>query len=461
MRKLVLFLSVTLIIAFSAPLQAEDGWVQLFNGKNLKGWKQLNGEAKYYVDNGEIVGETVAGTPNSFLATKKDYGDFIFEVDVLLGSPTNSGIQIRSLSSKNYNNGRVHGYQVEIDPSARAWTGGIYDEARRGWLYGLEVNPKAKPAFKLGEWNHFRVEAVGSSIKTWVNEIQCTDLADDMTPSGFIALQVHGIGNKKELEGKQIRWKNIRIMTENLESHLTKSDPEVPLISFLNNELTPREISEGWELLWDGKTNKGWRGAKLDHFPEQGWEINEGVLTVKESGGGESRNGGDIITEKTYANFILQVDFSITEGANSGIKYFVDPGLNKGTGSAIGCEFQILDNKNHPDAKKGIEGNRTLGSLYDLIPAQAATDQLSNYLFRGIGKWNRAMIIVKGCKVEHWLNNIKIVEYERCSQEWRALVAYSKYKNWPNFGEVKEGYILLQDHGNTVSFKNIKIKELD
>ena len=461
MKKLILFLSLVVIAGIFMPVKAEEGWVQLFNGKNLKGWKQLNGEAKYYVDNGEIVGETVSGTPNSFLATKKDYGDFILELDIWLGSPANSGIQIRSESSKDYNNGRVHGYQVEVDPSSRAWTGGIYDEARRGWLYGLERNAKAKSAFKLKEWNHFRVEAEGSSIKTWVNGIQCADLADDMTPSGFIALQVHGIGNKKELEGKQIRWKSIRIMTDNLQSHLTKSDPEVPLISYLNNELTPGEISEGWKLLWDGKTNKGWRGAKLDHFPEQGWEIKDGILTVLEAGGAESRNGGDIITDKTYGNFILLVDFSISEGANSGIKYFVDPELNKEAGSAIGCEFQILDNKNHPDANNGVKGNRTLGSLYDLIPAQAATPQLSRYLFSGIGKWNRALIIVKGCNVEHWLNNVKIVEYERCSQEWRALVAYSKYKDWPNFGEAKEGYILLQDHGNTVSFKNIKIKELD
>jgi len=443
----------------SSSVRATDGWIQLFNGKNLKGWEQLNGKANYYVANGILVGETVLNSPNSFLCTKQHYGNFILEFDVMMNSSINSGVQIRSESSKEFNNGRVHGYQFELDPSARAWSGGIYDEARRGWLYNLERNPKGKKAFIMGDWNHCRIEAVGNSIKTWINGVQCADLEDNMTPNGFIALQVHNIGSNKELEGKQIRWRNIRIMTENLEKQVTKSDPDVPEISRLNNELTSREKAEGWKLLWDGSTTKGWRGAKIDHFPEQGWVIKNGVLTVLESGGAEARNGGDIITDRTYGNFILQVDFKITKGANSGIKYFVDPELNKGPGSAIGCEFQILDNQNHPDAKKGVNGNRTQGSLYDLIPAETH-GVLNNYIFNGIGNWNRAMIIVQGCHVEHWINDIKIVEYERCSQEWRALVAYSKYKNWPHFGEAHEGYILLQDHGNKVSFRNIKILEL-
>lgn len=220
-----------------------------------------------------------------------------------------------------------------------------------------------------------------------------------------------------------------------------------------DNTLTENEKKEGWELLFDGKTSKGWKGAKLDHFPTKGWTIKNGVLTVLASNGAESANGGDIITVDTYENFDLKVDFNITAGANSGIKYFVDPSLNKGPGSAIGCEYQILDDEKHPDAKLGVKGNRTLASLYDLIPAV-------NKKFNGIGKWNTAEIIVKGNHVEHWLNGRKVLEYERGNQMWRALVAYSKYKNWPNFGEAKAGYILLQDHGNEVSFKNIKIKIL-
>ena len=220
-----------------------------------------------------------------------------------------------------------------------------------------------------------------------------------------------------------------------------------------DNTLTRKEKKGGWALLWDGKTTEGWRGAKLDAFPEKGWLVEDGVLKVLAGNGGESTNGGDIITTRLYKNFILSVDFKITEGANSGIKYFVDPTLNKGAGSAIGCEFQILDDTRHPDAKLGVKGNRTLGSLYDLIPAPE--DKPFD-----INAWNTAVVKVEGNHVEHWLNGVKLLEYERNNQEWNALVAYSKYRDWPNFGNYEEGYILLQDHGDEVWYKNIKIKEL-
>lgn len=221
-----------------------------------------------------------------------------------------------------------------------------------------------------------------------------------------------------------------------------------------SNTLSESEKNGGWQLLWDGKTTEGWRGAKLDHFPTKGWSIQNGILKVHKSGGAESSNGGDIVTTRAYKNFILKVDFKITEGANSGIKYFVDTNLNKGQGSAIGCEFQILDDMKHPDAKLGVKGNRTLGSLYDLIPAPEEKPYRS-------GDFNTAVVIVNGNHVQHWLNGIKIIEYQRNSQMWQALVNYSKYKNWPNFGNAEEGLILLQDHGDEVWFRNIKIKELE
>jgi hypothetical protein len=446
-----LFLIMISLITLSVSAQ-EAKWTELFNGKNLKGWTKINGTADYKVVDKTIVGISKMGTPNTFLITKKMYGDFILEFDFKVDDGLNSGVQFRSNSFKEFKNGTVHGYQFEIDPSQRAWTGGIYDEARRGWLYPMTYNPEGQTAFKNNEWNTARIEAVGNSIRTWVNGIQCSELLDDVTQTGFIGLQVHAIYSKDH-EGKTVSWRNIRIMTENIEQFKSPENESIVQINTIANTISEREAEEGWKLLWDGKTTNGWRGAKLDKFPEKGWSIEDGILKVHKSGGGESTNGGDIVTTRPYKNFMLKVDFKITEGANSGIKYFVDTDLNKGPGSAIGCEFQILDDAKHPDAKLGVNGNRTLGSLYDLIAAP------KDKPFRG-GFFNTAMVVVKGNHVEHWLNGIKIIEYERNNQMWNALVAYSKYRDWPNFGNAEEGLILLQDHGDEVWFQNIKIKEL-
>jgi hypothetical protein len=317
----------------------------------------------------------------------------------------------------------------------------------------MNYNPEGQMAFKKGEWNSARIEAIGNHIRTWVNGIQCADLLDNTTPSGFIALQVHSIGKNAALEGKTVAWRNIRILTEELEQYRMPENRDVKQINQIANTISEREAAEGWKLLWDGKTSEGWRGAKLDGFPDKGWSIENGILKVHKSDGGESTNGGDIVTTRPYKNFMLKVDFKITEGANSGIKYFVDTSLNKGEGSAIGCEYQILDDKRHPDAKMGVNGNRTLGSLYDLIPAPADKP------FRN-GFFNTAMVVVEGNHVEHWLNGVKLLEYERNNEEWNRLVQTSKYKDWPNFGNAEEGLILLQDHGDEVWFQNIKIKEL-
>jgi len=278
-----------------------------------------------------------------------------------------------------------------------------------------------------------------------VNGVMCANLIDDTTAEGIIAFQVHGI-RQKDQEGKMVKWKNIKIKTTDLAASRMSVDPDVPEFSYLTNQMTRNEIRKGWRFLWDGQTTTGWRGAKLDHFPEKGWEMKDGVLS-------------DIITIETYSNFELSVDFMVTEGANSGIKYFVDPELNKGDGSAIGLEFQILDDKNHPDAKKGKNGNRTVGSLYDLIRAENESTGYLGKNFRGVGKWNTARIVVNGGQVEHWLNNVKIVEYNRFSQTFKALVEKSKYEKWENFGQLEAGHILLQDHGGAVSFRDIKIRE--
>lgn len=426
-------------------------WSLLFDGETLKGWAQKGGNAQYGVRDGSIVGTTVYNTPNSFLTSEKMYDDFILELEYKVNPTMNSGIQIRSNSFPHYREGRVHGYQVEIDPSERAWSGGIYDEARRGWLFPLEEHPEARKAFKQNEWNHYRIEALGDTLKTWVNNIPAAHLIDDKTSRGFIALQVHSIGDDQK-EGTEIMWRNIKILTDSLHNYSKVS----PIRSITTkNQLTIDEKKNGWKLLWDGETTQEWRGARLDTFPDKGWVMENGELTVLSSGGAEAATGGDIVTIATYGDFELKVDFKLTEGANSGIKYYVDTDLNKGPGSSIGLEYQILDDARHPDAKLGShEGSRTLASLYDLIQADP------NKPVHPIGTWNSAYILSKDNYVEHWLNGVKVLAYERKSEAYRKLVSESKYEKWPNFGEGENGHILLQDHGDRVSFKNIKIRPI-
>jgi hypothetical protein len=207
--------------SLSADAATGDGWTPLFNGKALDGWVQRGGKAKYRVEDNQIVGTCVANTQNSFLCTQRDYADFILELEFKVHPKLNSGVQVRShcfdekktleVNGKKITipAGRVHGYQVEIDPSERAWTGGIYDEGRRGWLNDLKKNEAAKKAFKPREWNKFRIECRGDSIKTWLNGVAAADLKDSMTPSGFIALQVHAVG--KEDEPREVRFRNLRI----------------------------------------------------------------------------------------------------------------------------------------------------------------------------------------------------------------------------------------------------------
>ncbi|HEY9364365.1 MAG TPA: DUF1080 domain-containing protein [Chitinophagaceae bacterium] len=438
-------------------------WENLFNGKDLSGWKQLNGKAKYTVQNGEIVGTTVANQPNSFLATTKDYGDFIFETEFKVNADMNSGIQFRS-EIKDANDTcnvtdrktplRVHGYQVEIDPSSRAWSGGIYDEARRGWLYPMEYNPAAKTAFKNNEWNHYRVECIGNSIRTWVNGIPCAHLIDNMTPKGFIALQVHQVSDPKNV-GEEIHWRNVRIQTKNLKP----APPDnIFVVNTIPNTISEDEKKLGIKLLWDGKTTNGWRGAYKNYFPDKAWYIEDGTLNVKGSNGAESTNGGDIVTVNEYGAFDLQFEFKLTDTANSGVKYFVTEKENN-QGSAIGLEYQILDDDKHPDAKLGSIGNRTMASLYDLIPALRIGEGRREKL--PIGEWNRGRIVVHpDGHIEHWINGWKVVEYQRGTQYFYALVAKSKYEKWPGFGMAPKGHILLQEHGTHVAFRSIKIREL-
>ncbi len=221
------------------------------------------------------------------------------------------------------------------------------------------------------------------------------------------------------------------------------------------NTLTDQEEQDGWILLFDGKSTDQWRGANQEKFPEKGWYVEDGMLVVEEATGAESGNGGDIVTKDEYKNFEFALDFKITEGANSGIKYYVTEQYNSGK-SAIGLEYQVLDDDVHPDAKLGNNGGntRTAASVYDLIAAP------QDKPIHPVGEWNHARIVSKDGKVEHWLNGEKVLEYDRFSDEFAQKVHNSKYKDWEDFGVWDSGHLLLQDHGNRVYYKNIKVKEL-
>lgn len=436
--------------AIAAPRGTSKG-TPIFDGKTLTGWKQLGGNADYAVVDGTLVGTSKVDKVNSFLVTEKSYRDFILDFDVRQDvGPTNSGVQFRSLSTPDFQNGRVHGYQCDIDPSEKAWSGGIYEEGERGWFYPVDMNPASKSAYKFGDWNHFRIEAIGHRMRVWINDQAVSDVIDDGHDQGFFGLQVHSISSADEA-GRTTTWKNLVVQEKGLE----RAPPMGILIrNNLPNNLDAEEKAQGWRLLWDGKTAKGWRGADAEAFPAKGWSMTNGELAVVAKGG-----GGDIMTNEEFGAFELQMEFKVSAGANSGIFYYLTSPHDAASGAPLGLEYQILDDERHPDAKNGINGNRTLASLYDIYPRGTLRTNVG--IKPAVDAWQHARIVARADgTVEHWLNGTKVLEFNRKSDDYKAHVATSKFKATPAFGEAAKGRILLQDHGDAVAYRSIKIRPL-
>lgn len=383
--------------AFSADAQK---FVPLFDEKTLDGWEVCNGFATYRVEDGAIVGTTAEGSPNTFLCTKKEYGDFILEFETKTEPALNSGVQIRShrytrdetvsifdgkkTVRRKQSAGRVYGYQVEISNEESGSSGGIYDEARRGWLHNVSSDPAARKAFKDNQWNHYRVAAIGDSIKTWVNGVPCADLVDPLDQAGFIALQVHQYKGEKPA---QVRWRNLRI--QELGRHV-------------------------WKPIWDGKTLNGWIKSGGGR-----WTVENGAIHAA-SAAGDPR-AGFLISEESFKDVTARVKFKMVKG-NSG--FFVR--ANKST--LAGYEVEIDDTKG-------------TGGLFEVGGRRWVTGPEDNASCKP-NDWNELTASVHGRRVVFHLNGLKTVDLPNDVQ-----------------GSL-EGHLALQAHGRRdteIWFKDIEI----
>lgn len=389
---------------FLAPLAAQT-WTPLFDGKTLNGWEVCNGHATWRVEDGAIVGTTAEGSPNSFLCTKREFGDFILEFETKTDPLLNSGVQIRSHRypdegpirvfengqwvSRKVPKGRVYGYQVEISNEKSGTSGGIYDEARRGWLHNIASDPAASKAFRDNQWNHYRVEARGDTIRVWVNGVPCAHLTDPLDQSGFIALQVHSYKGERPA---QVRWRNIRI--QDLGRH-------------------------EWRRIWDGSTWNGWKhnGAGLA-------EIVDGAFRLRSKD--DDPRIAMVLSERSFRDLTLRLKFRILRG-NSGVFVRTDP-------------------ENYAAYEVEVDAEARTGGFWETGPngRKWVTGPEDNAVVHP-GEWNELTASLHGHRIVFHINGVKTMELPDDRQ-----------------GRL-EGVIGLQAHGakrpTEVWFRDIEILE--
>lgn len=346
-----------LAILFVAPaLLCAQSWTPLFDGKSLKGWKQCNGKAEYKVEKGEIVGTTAEGSPNSFLCSVREYGDFILEWESKNDVVLNSGVQIRSHQYPEavgrHPAGRVYGYQVEISKTESANSGGVYDEARRARFLNEALSPEAAKAFKDNEWNKYRVEAVGDNIKVSINGIPVVDLIDAEDMTGFIALQVHAFKGEKPA---QVRWRNIRI--QDLGKH-------------------------AWRSLWDGKTMNGWTVTG----PAK-WNIENGAIH------------GQSVPNETAAGFVVGKE----SFKDLTVRWKVQ--INKGNSGF----FVRTDPSNMASYEVEIDAEKRTGGFWEVRGRNWVTGPEDNKNYKP-GEWNTMTASLRGHRIAFFLNGVKTVD---------------------------------------------------
>lgn len=384
-----------------------DGFISLYNGKNLDGWTARGGQCTFDAMEDSIIGTCVPGSPSTYLSTDRDdYTDFIFTTEMKWEIDGNTGVMFRAAHRKGKSDREiVYGPQCEMEgfEKDRGWSGGIYGQDAGGWLYPLwlDTHEEARKALKKEGWNRVTIQAIGKDVKTWVNGVPTAHWIDEEYGKGFFSLQVHS--------GKQgkIHFRNIKV----------------------------KELADEYQDLFSTGDFSKWTSVNADQV--EGWTIENSVVERPALKEGDKRPGS-IITTQHYKNFDLKFDWKISEGGNSGVKYR--------TVGNLGLEYQVLDDGVHKDS------NLSAG-IYALVPA--ATDKPYN----PGGQWNSGRIIAQGDHVEHWINGVKVAEIEIGSEDWVERFEKSKYKEHEGFG-TWTGPIYLQDHNDPVSFRNVRIKEL-
>jgi hypothetical protein len=385
-------------------------WTPLWDGKTLQGWHRLGGQASYQVENGTIVGRTLKGTPNSFLCTDRAYGDFELEFEVRVDPKLNSGVQIRSNSVPGYQNGRVHGYQVEIDPSDRGWSGGLYDESRRGWLQEGAKTEAGKRAFRNGQWNRYRVLAKGDHLATWVNGVPVTDTHDALTQRGFIALQVHSHGET----GAEVRWRNLRI-----------KDLGIPGLN------PPRG---GRWLLRGPRDRRHWVSEKKAGEPCP-WEWVDGGLEVKPG-------AGNILTRDKFNDFRMHVEFMVDDNGKAG-----QENGNSGVYIQQSYEVQVLNSAPRPPAINECAAIYTIKAPDYAMALPAGTWQTYDIDFTA-ARWNGAQKIADA-RLTLYHNGTRVHDGVAIPHPTGAGAAESP----------EPRALRLQDHGNRIRYRNIWVAE--
>ncbi len=396
-------------------------WQPLLDDNSLSQWQQLGGSAPYHVEDNIIVGTTIPSNQNSFLATKQIFSDFIFEVDVKASAGINSGIQFRSNSLADYHQGRVHGYQMEIDTSSRKWSGGIFDEARSGWLYNLSRNPNCQNQFKVDEWNTYRIEAIGHHLRTFINNVPCADLIDEQSASGFIALQIHSAGHAAK--GKQVKWRDPRVLTDDVEKFISKANNDLQ-ISYLNNQLTAFEKAHDWRLLWDGKTTIN-----------PAWSITDQSLFAN--------TAANLAFDINEQNFEFELDIKVGDHLDGAIHYLLEESaLNDtalSTSSIINSplSFKLADDKLNPLAKDAKQSFAAVTGK--VAPSNFSEPDRQAKREKGKWGWNRVRIHVALGKVTHWLNNVKVAEFnlEKKQQPNKSILVIALNKGAANIRNIK------------------------